>query len=53
MISRRILRIKILQILYAYFQQSDASMNKFEKELFSVSGKPTIYTIIYLSLLCR
>ena len=34
MISRRILRIKILQILYAYFQQSDASMNKFEKELF-------------------
>ena len=34
MISRRILRIKILQILYAYFQQTEASLNKFEKELF-------------------
>ena len=34
MISRRILRIKILQLLYAYFQQADSSLNKFEKELF-------------------
>jgi transcription antitermination protein NusB len=34
MISRRILRIKILQLLYAYFQGSDNSMNKLEKELF-------------------
>lgn len=34
MISRRILRIKILQLLYAYFKQAEASMNKFEKELF-------------------
>jgi N utilization substance protein B len=34
MISRRILRIKILQLLYAYFQGADNSINKFEKELF-------------------
>jgi transcription antitermination protein NusB len=34
MISRRILRIKILQLLYAYFQGADSSMNKHEKELF-------------------
>ncbi|MBN1158515.1 MAG: transcription antitermination factor NusB [Bacteroidales bacterium] len=34
MISRRVLRIKILQLLYAYFQQTEASMDKFEKELF-------------------
>lgn len=34
MISRRILRIKILQLLYAYFQGADSSVAKFEKELF-------------------
>lgn len=34
MISRRILRIKILQILYAYFQSEDNAINKLEKELF-------------------
>jgi N utilization substance protein B len=34
MISRRILRIKILQLLYAYFQSADSALNKFEKELF-------------------
>ncbi len=34
MISRRILRIKILQLLYAYFQSAENSINKFEKELF-------------------
>ncbi|MBN2814361.1 MAG: transcription antitermination factor NusB [Bacteroidales bacterium] len=34
MISRRILRIKILQLLYAYFQGADSSINKHEKELF-------------------
>jgi N utilization substance protein B len=33
MISRRILRIKILQLLYAYFQNSE-SINKSERELF-------------------
>ncbi|MBN1144280.1 MAG: transcription antitermination factor NusB [Bacteroidales bacterium] len=34
MISRRILRIKILQLLYAYFQSAENSINRFEKELF-------------------
>jgi transcription antitermination protein NusB len=34
MISRRILRIKILQLLYAYFQGADSVINKHEKELF-------------------
>jgi transcription antitermination protein NusB len=34
MISRRILRIKILQILYACFQSTDTSVSKHEKELF-------------------
>jgi len=34
MISRRLLRIKVLQVLYAYFQTSESSINKTEKELF-------------------
>jgi transcription antitermination protein NusB len=34
MISRRIIRIKILQLLYAYFQSDENSLNKTEKELF-------------------
>lgn len=34
MISRRLLRIKVLHILYAYFKTDDPSINKFEKELF-------------------
>ena len=50
MISRRILRIKILQVLYAYFQQSEASLNKFEKELF-FSIKKTYDLYHYLLIL--
>jgi N utilization substance protein B len=34
MISRRILRIKILQLLYTYFQSADGMIAKYEKELF-------------------
>jgi N utilization substance protein B len=34
MISRRILRIKIMQLLYAHFQSEDSTLNKYEKELF-------------------
>jgi N utilization substance protein B len=33
MISRRILRIKIMQMLYAYFQNGDGEINKAEKAL--------------------
>ncbi len=34
MISRRIIRIKAFQILYAYYSTQDNSLNKAEKELF-------------------
>jgi transcription antitermination protein NusB len=34
MISRRIIRIKVLQILYAFFTSPDKSINNTEKELF-------------------
>ena len=34
MISRRIIRIKVLQILYAFFSSPDTSINNSEKELF-------------------
>ena len=34
MISRRIIRIKVLQILYAYYTSPDKSINNSEKELF-------------------
>ena len=34
MISRRIIRIKVLQILYAFFSSPDTSINNTEKELF-------------------
>lgn len=44
MISRRILRIKILQLLYAYFQSEDNTINKFEKELsFSIQKTYDLY----------
>jgi transcription antitermination protein NusB len=50
MISRRILRIKILQLLYAFFQSGDSSMNKSEKELF-FSIQKTFDLYHYLMLL--
>ncbi len=34
MISRRIIRIKVLQVLYAYYTSSEKSINNSEKELF-------------------
>lgn len=34
MISRRIIRTKVLQILYAYYSSEEESFNKIEKELF-------------------
>ena len=34
MISRRIIRIKVLQILYAFFTSPETSINQTEKELF-------------------
>lgn len=34
MISRRIIRTKVLQVLYAYYSKEDKSLNNAEKELF-------------------
>jgi transcription antitermination protein NusB len=49
MISRRILRIKILQLLYAFFQSGDSSMSKFEKELlFSIQKTFDLYHYLLL-----
>lgn len=39
MLNRRHLRIKVLQILYAFFQTEDAEYVKFEKELFASMSK--------------
>lgn len=52
MISRRLLRIKILHILYAYFSNSDPSINKYEKELFlSIDKSYHLYHYILLLLI--
>ncbi len=39
MISRRLLRVKVLQMLYAYYKNDDRSLAKAEKELFFSIGK--------------
>ncbi len=50
MISRRLLRIKILQILYAHFNTPDAGLAKSEKDLsFSINKSYDLY--VYLLLL--
>jgi len=48
MLNRRYLRIKVMQVLYSFFQSSDKDMNKAEKELFRNIEK--IYDL-YLSIL--
>jgi len=49
MISRRILRIKILQMLYAYFQNEDGDINKAEKSLlFSIQKTFDLYHYLLL-----
>lgn len=52
MISRRILRIKIIQLLYAFFQGDENSMNKSEKELFfSIQKTYDLYHYLLLLIL--
>ncbi len=52
MISRRILRIKALQILYAYYKCPDPSINKSEKELFhSIDKTYELYHYLILLLI--
>ena len=44
MISRRILRIKVLQTIYSYYQNDDGDIAKYEKELdFSISRSYSLY----------
>jgi N utilization substance protein B len=49
MISRRLLRVKILQVLYANFSKNDQSISQSEKELFFSINKS--YDLYYLFLL--
>jgi N utilization substance protein B len=52
MISRRILRIKILQLLYANFQSAESSLVKSEKELFfSIQKTYDLYHYLLLLIL--
>jgi len=52
MISRRILRIKILQLLYTYFQNDEGSLNKSEKELFfSIQKTYDLYHYLLLLII--
>lgn len=44
MISRRILRIKVLQTIYSYYQSGDGDIAKYEKELaFSIGRSYSLY----------
>lgn len=53
MISRRLLRIKVMQILYAYYKSDEgASINKFEKQLFhSIDKTYELYFLVFMLLL--
>jgi N utilization substance protein B len=52
MISRRILRIKVLQLLYAYYKSTDANLDKVEKELFhSINKTYELYHYLLLLIL--
>ena len=52
MVSRRILMIKILQLLYAYYKSSGTSVNKAEKELlFSIQKTYDLYHYLLLLII--
>lgn len=52
MISRRLLRIKVLQVLYAYYKSDQKDLNLSEKELFfSINKAYELYHFILLLLL--
>lgn len=42
MISRRLLRVKVLQILYAFHKNDNRTIANAERELFFSIGKPMI-----------
>ncbi len=52
MISRRLLRIKVLQVLYAYYKSDQRDINKSEKELhFSINKAYELYYYILLLII--
>lgn len=52
MVSRRLLRIKVLQICYAYLKTGDQSINQAEKELFfSIQKSYDLYHYLILLIL--
>lgn len=52
MLSRRLLRIKVVQLLYAYFQTDSGSVDKLEKELFhSINKAYELYHYLLLLIL--
>lgn len=52
MISRRLLRIKVLHILYAYFNGKEEGIAKFEKDLiFSIDKSYDLYHLFFLLLI--
>lgn len=52
MISRRLLRIKILHLLYAYFNSNDEGLARYEKDLFfSINKSLDLYYMFFLLLL--
>lgn len=51
MLSRRLLRVKVMQVVYAYYQKGDNTLDKAEKELFhSISKSHELYHAILLLL---
>lgn len=49
MISRRLLRVKVLQVLYAYYKNNERSLSKAEKELlFSIEKTYDLYHYLLL-----
>jgi N utilization substance protein B len=52
MLSRRLLRIKILQVIYAFFKASNATIQKSEKELFhSIKKSYDLYYYLFILIL--
>ena len=47
MINREIIRLKVVQITYAYYQNGGKNIDTAEKELFQSGQKHTICIIIY------
>ncbi len=52
MLNRRLLRVKVMQVLYAHYQNSDTSIQNSEKEMFhSISKSLDLYYLYILLLL--